>query len=97
MHVRVHACMHVRTSVKGPPPPTWAASAEPEYHNSEVKLYDRGIKHMLVEEMEHFSSSKGRSVATTASIETETSAASAVRDACRSVVAGVWHPLICGF
>ena len=44
---------------------------------------------MFVQEMEHFSESKARSVARTASIEIETSAASAVRDACCSIVAGV--------
>ena len=43
----------------------------------------------MVQEMEHFSASKGRSVARTALIEIETSAASAVRDACCSIVAGV--------
>ena len=39
---------------------------------------------MLVQEMEHFSASKARinSVVRTAPIEIETSAASAVRDAC---------------
>ena len=41
---------------------------------------------MLVQEMQHFSASKARSVARTASIETETSAASAVRDACCSII-----------
>ena len=51
--------------VNGGPPPTWAASAEPEDHNSEVKLYDTGIKSMLVQEMGHFSASKARSVAST--------------------------------
>ena len=44
---------------------------------------------MLVQEMEHFSVSKARSVARTASIETETSAASVVPDACCNIVAGV--------
>ena len=46
---------------------------------------------MLVQEMEHFSGSKARSVARTASIEIETSAASAVRDACCSIVAREEH------
>ena len=48
---------------------------------------------MLVQEMEHFSASKARSVARTASIEIETSAAPAVRDACCSIVSGVWHSI----
>ena len=73
----------------GAPPPSWAASAGPEDHNSEVKLYDTVIKLMLVQEMEHSSASKAHSVARTASIEIETSAASAVRDACCSIVAAV--------
>ena len=77
------------SGVKGAPPPTWAASAGPEDHNSEVKLYDTGIKYMLVQEMEDFSASKAHSVARTASIEIEISTASAVRDACCSIVAGV--------
>ena len=47
---------------------------------------------MLVqEEMGTFFLIKARSVARMASIEIETSAASAVRDACCSVVAGVYH------
>ena len=72
--------------MKGVPPPTWAASTGPEDHNSEAKQYDTGIKQMLVQEMEYFSASKARSVARTASIEIATSAASAVRDACCSIV-----------
>ena len=47
-----------------------------------------GSNKLLMQEMEHFSASKARSVARTASIEVETSAASAVRDACCSIVAG---------
>ena len=43
---------------------------------------------MLVQEMGRFSVSKARSVARAASIEIEPSAASAVRDACCSMVAG---------
>ena len=35
---------NVLTSVKGAPPPTRAASAGPEDHNSEVKLYDNRDK-----------------------------------------------------
>ena len=63
--------------VKRAPPPTWAASAGPENHNSEV--YQDTIKIMLVqEEMENISESKARYVARTASIEIETSAAPAV-------------------
>ena len=63
--------------VKRAPPPTWAASAGPENHNSEV--YRDTIKIMLVqEEMENISESKARYVARTASIEIETSAAPAV-------------------
>ena len=46
---------------------------------------------MLVQEMEHFSASKARGVARTASIEIETSAASAVQNACCSIVARVYH------
>ena len=34
----------VYLGVKEAPPLTWAASAGPEYHNSEVKLYVTGIK-----------------------------------------------------
>ena len=48
------------------PPLTWTALAGPEDHNSEVKLYDNGIKEMLAQEMEHFSASKARGVARTA-------------------------------
>ena len=48
---------------------------------------------MLVQEMEHFSALKARSVARTASTEIATSAASAVRDACCSIVAGVYHSI----
>ena len=44
---------------------------------------------MLMHQMEHFSASKARSVARTASIEIETSAASVVRAAWCSIVAGV--------
>ena len=51
--------------MKGAPPPTWAASAGPEDHISDVHLYDTGIKQMLVQEMNHFSASKARSVART--------------------------------
>ena len=47
----------------------------------------------MVQEMEHFSASKARSVARTASIEIETSAVSAVRDECCSIVAGVSHSI----
>ena len=43
--------------------------------------------------MEHFSASKARSVARTASINIETSAASAVRDACCIIVAGARHSI----
>ena len=44
---------------------------------------------MLVQEMDHFSASKACGVERTASIEIEISAASAMRDACCSIVAGV--------
>ena len=61
----------------------------PEDHNSEVKPYGLGMKYMLVHATERFSASKTRSVARTASIEIETSAASAMRDACCGIVTGV--------
>ena len=48
---------------------------------------------MSVQVIEHFSASKARVVARTASIGIETSAASAVRDACCSIVAGVQHSI----
>ena len=55
--------------------------------HSEVKLYDTAIN--IGARDGTFSASKARSVARTASIEIETSDASAVRDACCSIVAGV--------
>ena len=62
--------------VNGAPPPTWAASAGPENHNSEVS---RDTTIMLAqEEMGNISASKARYVTRTASIEIETSAAPAV-------------------
>ena len=54
-----------------------------------VKLYWDKIYGMLVQEKENISGSKARSVATTTSIEIETSDAATVWDACYSRVAGV--------
>ena len=59
----VHTVKSLDIKIPGSPPPTWAASAAPEDHTSEVKLYDTGMTYMLVQEMEHFSASIARSVA----------------------------------
>ena len=62
--------------VNGAPPPTWAASAGSENHNSEV--YRDTINNVRARRDGNISASKARYVARTASIEIETSAALAV-------------------
>ena len=78
---------HNKKGLKAPPPPTCAASAGPEDHNSEVKLYDAGINKCWCKIWNIFPHQKR--VVWQGRIEIETSAASAVRDACCSIVAGV--------
>ena len=50
--------LHLYMGEKGAPAPSWAASAGPEDHNSEVKLCDTGIKNSARDGT--FSTSKAR-------------------------------------
>ena len=74
--------------VNGAPPPTWAASAEPENHNLEVNRDT--INNVRVRRDGNISASKARYVARMVSIEIETSTAPAVCvSACYSIIVGV--------